>query len=82
MQEAHKRIGVPKLVEALCDHVTTISVTPVISQADAGYFVASMMLAAHGATLMKLAGAPESAINHHLSGFCQSLHSIPPVEKQ
>ena len=72
IEDAHSRIGVPDLIDALCTKIESLASSNAPDGSDrARQTVEALLLAAHGATLMALAGAPPKAVKTHLTGFCR-----------
>ena len=74
IEDAHAVIGVPDLIDALCERVEAIAFAGAkAKRRRTRQIVEAMLLAAHGATLMRIAGASHEAIRKHLRSFSKSL---------
>ena len=76
IEEAHARIGVPELIDTLCVRIEALAQDGATEKSSkTQQTVEALLLAAHGATLMSLAGAPRKGIKQHLASFCRLIPS-------
>lgn len=74
IEDAHKRIGVPALNDALRKQISEWLSGPAgDAEHRASQMVDAMLLAAHGATFMAMAGAPAALVRRDLENFCACL---------
>ena len=76
IEDAHSRLGVPYLIDALCERIERLTESNTPATTDiTKQTVEALLLAAHGATLMSLAGAPSEAINARLVSFSRLIQT-------